>query len=125
MLDTIGCTDRMLARGRKSDKSYVRKGKELLLTSDFEPLATKTQFPYTLILPQNQTEGVLIERLSELGKQVVRSKKVVSVQENEKGTHYDVVFEDEKSIKARYVVGCDGNKSSVSPDTLYPGIYSD
>lgn len=89
-----------------------------MLTSDFEPLKTKTQFPYTLIIPQNDTEGVLMERLGELGKEVVRSKKVVDVHENEKGTHYEVSFEDGKSITARYVVGCDGNRSIVSPNTL-------
>ena len=76
---------------------------------DFSGLTT--DYPYTLLIPQNVTEKLLSDRLLELGGTVLRPKKLTSVAEDADGV--TATFDDGASIRARYVVGADGIHSTV------------
>jgi len=64
-----------------------------------------------LMVPQATTERLLLERLTELGGTVIRSKVLTSVTRDADGA--TATFEDGDVIRARYVVGADGIHSTV------------
>lgn len=84
-----------------------------LLGVDFTFLAPYTRFPFILLLPQSTTEEILEAHLKKVGIQIARSEKAVGLRGGNDGD-WEVSFESGKIVKARYVVGADGARSSVS-----------
>ncbi len=112
VLEPLGATAELIARGLKVAVFRVRDRDKVLLTIPFDGLATP--FPFTLMCPQNQTEAVLIERLRALGGEVIRPARLLSVQSTESGVEAIVDCAGEhKTVAARWVVGCDGAHSVV------------
>jgi 2-polyprenyl-6-methoxyphenol hydroxylase-like FAD-dependent oxidoreductase len=81
----------------------------VLLTVPFAGLPTA--HPYTLMIPQNVTEEVLLARLRALGGRVHRPYEVTGVVQDEAGV--TVTTSTGESVRARYVVGADGMHSVV------------
>jgi 2-polyprenyl-6-methoxyphenol hydroxylase-like FAD-dependent oxidoreductase len=74
-----------------------------------------TRYPFALIISQAMTEVNLGKRLESLGVQVHRPLKVVSMKPSSASKDaVDVLFESGESIQAKYVVGADGSRSTVS-----------
>ena len=89
------------------------------MPTDFNGLIGKTQFPFYILLPQNQTEDILNKKLEQVGIPVFRSYKVVDVQTNTNNSSLvDVSFGNGQSITAAYVVGADGAQSTVRASIL-------
>lgn len=65
-----------------------------------------SKFPFSLILPQSQTEAVLIEALEKLGVKVERPCTCTHAEEGR-------VLVDGKTISALWIFGCDGAHSTV------------
>ncbi|WP_433493568.1 FAD-dependent monooxygenase [Micromonospora sp. CA-248089] len=64
--------------------------------------------------PQSLTEGVLTGWAAEQGAAVLRSHDVTGVRETDDGVELDVVTpEGRKQLRARYLAGCDGGRSTV------------
>ena len=119
VLDARGLADDLVATG-------VRVGALKLfgkLEVDLSRLPTR--FPYVLVTPQYQTEGVLEERASALGAQIVRGADVVDLRQNPNGVELDVRYEDGTlgARRAMYAVGADGVRSTVRQalDLPFPG----
>ncbi len=70
-----------------------------------------TKYPYTLMISQADTEALLVERLDELGGEVIRPKALTRMTQDRDGV--TATFDDGDTIRARYVVGCDGMHSTV------------
>jgi 2-polyprenyl-6-methoxyphenol hydroxylase-like FAD-dependent oxidoreductase len=70
-----------------------------------------TDYPYTLMISQADTEALIAERLTELGGEVLRPKGLAGLQQDRDGV--TATFADGDTIRARYVVGCDGGHSTV------------
>ncbi|MEV6400265.1 FAD-dependent monooxygenase [Streptomyces sp. NPDC051907] len=74
-----------------------------------------TPYPFLLCLSQAETESVLGDRLAERGAQVERGSELLGLTREDAGvvcrlrTRHGV----EESVRARYVVGCDGSRSTV------------
>ncbi|KAB2343601.1 FAD-dependent monooxygenase [Actinomadura rudentiformis] len=65
-------------------------------------------------IPQSRTEGVLAEWAAELGAVTRRDHEVVGLTAGDDGVELDVVApEGRKRLRARYVAGCDGARSTV------------
>lgn len=85
----------------------------LVLSNNFHAhLLGKTKFPMTLFLPQNTLEAFLETKLSTLGVQVQRGRKVIEIRPTSNGI--EVAFEDSSMISSKYLIGADGSKSIVS-----------
>jgi 2-polyprenyl-6-methoxyphenol hydroxylase-like FAD-dependent oxidoreductase len=110
-LATIGCAEELTRRGLHASSMSVRARKKLLVRANFAGLAPYTKFPYALLISQSETEYVLEQRLKELGISVIRPFKVTGVEGIDTGVK--VVFESGETIKAKYVVGADGARSTV------------
>jgi len=76
---------------------------------DFTHLPAR--YPYTLMVSQAVTEAVLLERLRELGVEVLRPRMLVDLSQD--GDGVDAVMDDGRRLRARYLVGADGMHSKV------------
>ncbi|MEI5101810.1 rifampin monooxygenase [Streptomyces sp. PmtG] len=75
------------------------------------PERLDTSHPYGLATPQPVTERLLTERATELGVELRRGCEVVAVDQDQDGV--SVGLADGTSLRARYLVGCDGGRSTV------------
>jgi 2-polyprenyl-6-methoxyphenol hydroxylase-like FAD-dependent oxidoreductase len=108
-LDELAVTGEMVERGVIVPRFTVRDGDRALLTVDFSHLPTP--YPYTLMLPQSDTEAILSDRLRRLGGAVRRPAELVGVQQDDDGV--TATLRDGGTIRARYLVGADGMHSTV------------
>jgi 2-polyprenyl-6-methoxyphenol hydroxylase-like FAD-dependent oxidoreductase len=109
VLDGLGVTAELVKRGLITPSFTVRDRDRVLLTVPFAGLPTA--HPYTLMIPQNVTEEVLLARLRGLGGRVHRPHEVTGVAQDEAGV--TVTTSAGESVRARYVVGADGMHSVV------------
>src|SRR5438094_10074501 len=70
MLERIGVAKRLAGLGIQAPQFSIRDGDRELVQVRFDRLPT--EYPYTLMVPQNITEQVLLDRLEELGGTVYR-----------------------------------------------------
>ncbi|MDT0168072.1 FAD-dependent monooxygenase [Pseudarthrobacter sp. BRE9] len=104
LLDQRGIVDRFLAEGKTMTAA----------TFGNTPLdlgGLPTRHPYTLALFQNHIERLLLQWVEELGVQVRRGVDVTGVAEDDGGV--DVQLAAGGSLRAQYVVGADGGRSTV------------
>lgn len=104
VLDQRGIADRFLAEGQVAQVAGFA-GVRLDL-SDFP-----TRHPYGLGLWQNHIERILAEWVGELEVPVDRGREVTGFAQDD--TSVDVELSDAMSVRAGYLVGCDGGRSVV------------
>ena len=109
MLERIGVSERLAGLGIKAREFSIRDGDRELVSVRFDGLPTK--YPYTLMVPQNVTERVLLERLQQLGGTVERPRTATGVNQAADGA--EVTLENGDTIKAQYVVAADGMNSTI------------
>lgn len=77
----------------------------------FDISAFPTRHPYGLSLIQKHSERIILNWAEELGVPILRGVEVIGFTENESGI--DVGLSDGRSLRAQYLVGCDGGRSFV------------
>ncbi|KAJ6449790.1 FAD/NAD-P-binding domain-containing protein [Mycena sanguinolenta] len=116
-LNTVGCLDGLLSVGNKVETLGLHDGSSYLLSTDFSLLSPYTKFPFALGIPQTSTEAGMLEKLDQLGIKVWRPFKVVSLKPSEsqsaEGETFEVRFESDDIITAKYIIGADGAHSVV------------
>lgn len=112
VLETLGLAEEMVSHGLKMSVFRVRDRDKQLIEIEFKDIPSKYQ--YVLMIPQNETEALLLERLRSLGGDVIRPSEVTAVRQN--GDFVTVTArqgETQIEFAAKYVVGCDGMHSVV------------
>jgi 2-polyprenyl-6-methoxyphenol hydroxylase-like FAD-dependent oxidoreductase len=109
VLERIDVTRRLVKEGIEAPRFAIRDGAKSLLSIDFSGL--QTAYPFTLLIPQSTTERLLLDRVRELGGDVIRPKVLDTVVQDATGV--TATFADGDTIRARYVVGADGMHSTV------------
>jgi len=109
VLDELGTSRALIARGEPVDRFAVRDGGRRLLTVRFDELPTP--YPYTLMVSQCETEAVLLARLRELGADVHRPYEVSAVVQDAAGV--TLTMSNGATLRAGHVVGADGMHSAV------------
>jgi 2-polyprenyl-6-methoxyphenol hydroxylase-like FAD-dependent oxidoreductase len=104
VLDQRGIADRFLAQGQVAQ--VARFGWTPLDISDFP-----TRHNYGLGLWQNHIERILAGWVGELGVPIYRGREVTGFAQDDAGV--DVELSDGESLRAEYLVGCDGGRSLV------------
>jgi len=118
-LEPLGLVPELLARGIQVPIFRVRDRGRALLTIDFRNLPSR--YPYTLMLPQSDTEAVLLVGLEAHGETVLRSCDPKAVRRDTEGATVAVRdAEGERILQARYVIGCDGMHSVVREQAGIP-----
>ena len=104
LLDMRGVVSRFLALGQRMQVGSF--GGILLDVSDFP-----TPHPYGLALRQERIERVLADWVDELGVRLYRGCEVTGFVQRPDGV--DVETSRGKALRTRYLVGCDGGRSTV------------
>ncbi len=104
LLEQRGIADRFLAEGQKAQVAGF--GSVRLDISDFP-----TPHPYGLGLWQNHIERILAGWVREVGVRILYGIAVTGFTQDEAGV--DVALSDGGSLRAQYLVGCDGGRSLV------------
>ena len=104
VLDQRGIADRFLAEGQVAQVAgFARVSFDI---SDFP-----TRHPYGLGLWQNHIERILAGWVDELAVPIYREREVTGFAQDDTGV--DVELSDGQSLRAEYLVGCDGGRSLV------------
>ena len=106
LLDARGLADEELARGNRVLEVAPTPGATLSLANELQ-----TRYPMILMVPQSGTEHVLAARAAQLGVEFVRGAEVTRLEQDNGGVTIGLANYD--SLRARYVVGCDGAHSAV------------
>jgi 2-polyprenyl-6-methoxyphenol hydroxylase-like FAD-dependent oxidoreductase len=105
LLDARGLADELMTRGVPVHEVAPPGGGKL----DLRELPSR--FGMVLIVPQSGTEKVLQTRADELGIEIVRGAEVVGLTQDSDGVTVECAGGD--TVRADYVVGCDGAHSTV------------
>jgi 2-polyprenyl-6-methoxyphenol hydroxylase-like FAD-dependent oxidoreductase len=104
VLDQRGVADRFLAEGQVHDAMPF--GTTMLATSDFP-----TRHPYFLGIWQNQIERLMAAWIAELPARIHYGREVTGFAQDDSGV--DVELSGGQSLRAQYLVGCDGGRSLI------------
>jgi len=114
VLDQRGIADRFLEAGRAMQvQSFAGVSLDI---SDFP-----TRHNYGLALGQDAFERILAVWVEELEVPIIREREVTGIAQDETGV--DVRLSEGRSLRAKYLVGCDGGRSLVRKDAgiEFPG----
>jgi 3-(3-hydroxy-phenyl)propionate hydroxylase len=103
VLDQRGIADRFISRGEVHKVAHFHVRLDL---SDFP-----TRHNYLLALTQNHIERILSEWVGELKVPIYREREVTGFRQDDTGV--EVELSDGSSLRAEYLVGCDGGRSLV------------
>lgn len=106
MMDQRGLLDRFLAVSEKFRVGGLFGG----IVKPW-PDRLDTAHPYGLATPQPVTERLLDERALELGAEIRRGCEVVGLSQDDHGVTVETA--DGARLRSRYLVGCDGGRSTV------------
>jgi 2-polyprenyl-6-methoxyphenol hydroxylase-like FAD-dependent oxidoreductase len=104
VLDQRGIAERFLSEGQRHP--FAGYAGTFLDISDFP-----TRHNYLLALWQNHIERILAGWVGELGVSILRSREVVGFAQDDSGV--DVEMFGDTSLRAQYLVGCDGGRSLI------------
>jgi 2-polyprenyl-6-methoxyphenol hydroxylase-like FAD-dependent oxidoreductase len=121
---TMGIVDRALALGwRVHGINVYADGKRIVhvLTDEID-----SPYPFVLSLPQSETERMLAEHAATLDVRVERSTKLVALAQDDAGVTATLAKDGgaDESVRASYVIGCDGAHSAVRKAIGVPFVGS-
>jgi len=119
VLEPLGVSQEIIQQGIKVPTFRVRDRDRALITIDFTGIPSA--YPFTLMCPQNTTERILLRRLEALGGNVARPSEFIG--SNWDGTHVNAQISGNgvtSTVKARWLVGCDGMHSVVREQAGIP-----
>jgi 2-polyprenyl-6-methoxyphenol hydroxylase-like FAD-dependent oxidoreductase len=106
VMDQRGLLDRFLAHGQQ----YPIGGSFAGIVKP-QPDRLDTAHPYILGIPQPVTDRLLSEHATELGADIRRGCELVALSQDEDGVTVELA--DGTQLRSRYLVGCDGGRSTV------------
>src|SRR5437016_5862612 len=104
VLDQRGIADRFLSQGQVYPAVHFH-----MIPLDISDFPTRHN--YVLGLRQNHIERILAEWVGELAVTIYRAREVTGFAQNDTGV--DVALSDGQSLRAEYLVGCDGGRSLI------------
>jgi 3-(3-hydroxy-phenyl)propionate hydroxylase len=114
VLDQRGVAERFIEAGQPI--AVVPFGTTMLDSSDLP-----SRHPYTLAIFQPRIERILADWIAELGVEVRHGRTVTGLTQDAEGV--DVALDGGERLRARYLVGCDGGRSTVrrAAGIAFPG----
>jgi len=106
VMDQRGLLERFLAHGQKYPVGGFFAG-----IPKPAPDRLDTAHPYILGIPQTTTERLLTEHATELGVEIRRGCELVGLSQDDHGVTVELA--DGTQLRSRYLVGCDGGRSTV------------
>ena len=116
ILSRTGVSENILKEGLHLKKMHIQRGQKTLINLDIEKYLHGKDF--LILLPQNRTESIMAEKLSEMGITVAYGVKVSEIVNND--TDATVTFSDGHKETYDWVVGADGINSTVRTQAGIP-----
>lgn len=114
-MDRYGLSERAVAEGMPIRRAVIYK--ENVPQAELDLSRIPGHFSYMLVLPQNETEAILIDHLEALGVKIEREVTLEGLTEGTEGhgvvarlRHADGSLEE---VRSRWLAGCDGAHSTV------------
>jgi 2-polyprenyl-6-methoxyphenol hydroxylase-like FAD-dependent oxidoreductase len=120
----IGLADEVVERGRKALAANLwATGKNMARFCFDDMGGGLSPYPYALVFPQDEHEGLLIERLAKLGVKIERRTELLGFEETGGRVVARLKHSDDapELCEAAYIAGCDGAHSTVR-ETLKIGF---
>ena len=114
--EQLDLAQKAVAQGAIAGKVRLLEGGEVRAEVNLSNVGRGlSQYPYMLVLEQSKNERLLYEYLQTHGKDVWWQAELESFSQDEQGVTAQVktASGETQVVKARYLVGCDGPKSSV------------
>jgi 2-polyprenyl-6-methoxyphenol hydroxylase-like FAD-dependent oxidoreductase len=113
LLDRTGCTHAFLEAGLKGHGASLRAGQTVLGRPRFDDISSAYNF--ALMIPQRDTERLLIEHLRSLGVEVERQVELVSFSKGSDGVEAVLGHADgrRETVSVPWLLGCDGAHSAI------------
>ncbi len=116
VLQELGCADRVLDGSVLNDGiAFLTADRRTLLSTTVPPMAA-TGWPSSVFFHQPTFEAILRDAVVDAGAEVRAGVEVVAMTQDDDGV--EVGLADGSSIRARFVVGCDGARSATRADRL-------
>ena len=106
VMDQRGLLERFLALGKQYPVGGFFAG-----IPKPSPERLDTAHPYVLGIPQTVTDRLLAEHAAELGVEIRRGCELVGLSQDDDGVTVELA--DGTQLRSRYLVGCDGGRSTV------------
>ncbi|PZF94340.1 rifampin monooxygenase [Micromonospora deserti] len=106
VMDQRGLLERFLALGQQYPVGGFFAG-----INKPQPDRLDTAHPYVLGIPQTTIDRLLAERATELGAEIRRGCELVGLSQDDRGVTVELA--DGTRLRSRYLVGCDGGRSTV------------
>lgn len=106
IMDQRGLLERFLAQGKQFAVGGFFAGLSSRWPDDLD-----TAHSYVLGIPQPVTDRILADRALELGTEIRRGHELVGITQDDDGVTVELA--DGTRLPSRYVVGCDGGRSTV------------
>ncbi|MER5394428.1 rifampin monooxygenase [Saccharopolyspora sp. NPDC002686] len=106
LMDQRGLLDRFLALGRKHETGGFFAGIDKPWPGQMD-----TAHGYVLGIPQPVIDRLLAEHATELGAEIRRGCELIGLSQDDDGVTAELA--DGTQLRSRYLVGCDGGRSSV------------
>jgi 2-polyprenyl-6-methoxyphenol hydroxylase-like FAD-dependent oxidoreductase len=114
IFDDLGIIEPILAAGGLYPKLRIHLGPLSMRAGSLgssKPPTESTPYPNLWMVPQSRTEAILRERLHALGGRVEFNRAITIVRQDQDGV--DATFSNGETVRADYLVGCDGGRSTV------------
>lgn len=121
-LDELGVADTLVSQGIQVPHFRIRDRDDVLLHADFSQLPGPRK--YALMIPQDESERILIERLRDADHEVMRPTRFLSLRREADGIRAECAdAEGILEIEARLLIGADGERSAVrgQAGVAFPG----
>src|SRR6202011_1796251 len=106
IMDQRGLLERFLALGQQYPVGGFFAG-----INKPAPDRLGTPHPYVLGMPQTTTDRLLAEHATEVGAEIRRGCELVGLSQDDHGVTVELA--DGTQLRSRYLVGCDGGRSTV------------
>jgi len=116
IFDQLGLGEEFALRARRADPIHAYVRGRRIAELRFDPLVGITRYPGIYLLPQNETEQILLDDLSARGIAVERPLRLVSFVQDPDGVTAELEHIESRAretVRCRYLVGCDGAHSRV------------
>lgn len=113
----LGVANQFLSQGKtlSTIRLWDADTNQAVITFNLKEMSSRTEFPLLLILPQSQTERILLDELKKLLNVSIQfSSELIGIEQTEDHITARYTFENCQYVeRASYLVGCDGAHSKV------------
>jgi 2-polyprenyl-6-methoxyphenol hydroxylase-like FAD-dependent oxidoreductase len=117
IFQNLGIVDEFLKLSKIAKEPHLYFNHKLIFKFNFQDIILEgTPFPKLFFLPQSKTEQILTDFLEKSDFHIERKKDLISFDQNTQGVISEIKNLSSNTIekiKSRYIVGCDGAKSTV------------